>query len=125
MKISIVIFLISILFISLSAQDLVYNEKPTIMIYASQILIGNSRTDIAIGAPLFNDNIYYAFYLTKIPGLRLEYKIAGFWVTGLSLMDDAGIYFFRYHFGFKISKHFMISESFTPKEGGLELVYFF
>jgi len=119
-----IIFLISVLFISSLAQDIQDIGKPAIMISASKILIKGTRADIAIGAN-FNDYFYYSFYLSKIPGLRLEFRIHKGWVSGFSLMDDAGRYFVRYHFGLKISRHFMISESFTPKEGGLELVYFF
>jgi hypothetical protein len=99
--------------------------EPTYIVYVSKNLIGTGRTDIAIGAPLYNDNFYYAMYFSKMPGLRLEYKFANCWVTGFSLMDDKSHYFFRYHFGMKLNKHFMISESFRDGEGGFEIVYFF
>lgn len=99
-------------------------NNPGFIISLSKNLIGPGRFDLAIGAPVGN-NIYYSFYFSTIPGPKLEYVFSNCWLTGFSLRNYKNIYSLRYHFGMKLSRRIMISESFKSGEGAFEITYCF
>ncbi len=105
---------------SINTQD----DNPGFIVSVSKNLIGTGRFDLAIGAPVGN-KIYYSFYFSTIPGPKLEYVFANCWVTGFSLRNYQNVYSLRYHFGMKLSRRIMISESFKSGEGAFEITYCF
>lgn len=123
MKTLFIILMILVLFVSLHAQNFRAFENANFLIYTNQILIGECETNVAVGVPLINDNLYYGFYLSRIPGLRLEYKFYDYLITGFSLMDNKDIYYLKFHYGIKATKHLRVSMIFTDRAAGLELIF--
>ena len=109
--------LLFILCVSVYAQD-----RPKFQVYYGQTLAGQHRTDFAIGVPILNDNLYYAFYFTKVPGLRLEYRFFNCLYLGFSIRDNKNNYFGTFNYGLKMTNRFRLGLSVTRSQPVFDFV---
>jgi hypothetical protein len=122
MKLFTVLFLIVILSVSLPAQSFKALDNSNLLFYYGHTILGPERTDFAIGVPLFDNNLYYAFYFTRIPGLRLEYKFFNCLFMGFSIRDNKNNYFGAFHYGLKMTRNIRLGLMVVREQPTFELV---